>query len=191
MKFQHHVTIGLFNPKTPENMGAVLRAAGCFGVDAVVYTGTRYERAKKFSGDTKSAIQRIPVTRVEDLLIAAPPSATIVAVEMTEGAIPLMSFQHPAHAFYLFGPEDHSLPQDLLDHCDAVVYVPTIGCMNLAASVNVLLYDRLAKSQGNEIAERPVIVNRDNRNRTIVRSGQTRQTGQTGQTPCSIDDITF
>ncbi|MGL5390464.1 MAG: RNA methyltransferase, partial [Shewanella sp.] len=29
---------------------------------------------------------------------------------------------------------------------DAVVYVPTVGCMNLAASVNVLLYDRLAKA---------------------------------------------
>jgi tRNA(Leu) C34 or U34 (ribose-2'-O)-methylase TrmL len=26
-----------------------------------------------------------------------------------------------------------------------VVYVPTQGCMNLAASVNVILYDRLAK----------------------------------------------
>jgi tRNA(Leu) C34 or U34 (ribose-2'-O)-methylase TrmL len=26
-----------------------------------------------------------------------------------------------------------------------VVYVPTIGCMNLAATVNVVLYDRLAK----------------------------------------------
>ena len=29
---------------------------------------------------------------------------------------------------------------------NAVVYVPTIGCMNLAATVNVVLYDRLAKS---------------------------------------------
>jgi hypothetical protein len=27
-----------------------------------------------------------------------------------------------------------------------VVYIPTNGCMNLAATVNVLLYDRLAKS---------------------------------------------
>jgi tRNA(Leu) C34 or U34 (ribose-2'-O)-methylase TrmL len=26
------------------------------------------------------------------------------------------------------------------------VYIPTVGCMNLAATVNVVLYDRLAKS---------------------------------------------
>jgi hypothetical protein len=29
-----------------------------------------------------------------------------------------------------------------------IQYVPTVGCMNLAASVNVLLYDRLAKDAG-------------------------------------------
>jgi tRNA(Leu) C34 or U34 (ribose-2'-O)-methylase TrmL len=26
-----------------------------------------------------------------------------------------------------------------------VVYIPTTGCMNLAATVNVVLYDRLSK----------------------------------------------
>jgi tRNA(Leu) C34 or U34 (ribose-2'-O)-methylase TrmL len=26
-----------------------------------------------------------------------------------------------------------------------VVYIPTTGCMNLAATVNVVLYDRMAK----------------------------------------------
>jgi tRNA(Leu) C34 or U34 (ribose-2'-O)-methylase TrmL len=26
------------------------------------------------------------------------------------------------------------------------VYIPTVGCMNLAATVNVVLYDRLAKA---------------------------------------------
>jgi tRNA(Leu) C34 or U34 (ribose-2'-O)-methylase TrmL len=27
-----------------------------------------------------------------------------------------------------------------------VVYIPTVGCMNLAATVNVVLYDRMAKA---------------------------------------------
>ena len=34
---------------------------------------------------------------------------------------------------------------DYEEKFDKVVYVPTQGCMNLAASVNVILYDRLAK----------------------------------------------
>jgi len=47
---------------------------------------------------------------------------------------------------YIFGPEDGTISQAVIDRADAVVYVPTIGCMNLAATVNVVLYDRLAKS---------------------------------------------
>ena len=34
-----------------------------------------------------------------------------------------------------------------------VVYVPTQGCMNLAASVNVILYDRLAKQLRGKLTE--------------------------------------
>jgi tRNA G18 (ribose-2'-O)-methylase SpoU len=33
--------IGLYNPKSPENVGSVMRAAGCYGVSTVFYTGKR------------------------------------------------------------------------------------------------------------------------------------------------------
>jgi len=55
-------------------------------------------------------------------------------------------FEHPEQALYIFGPEDGTISQAVIDSADDVVYVPTHGCMNLAASVNVLLYDRLSKS---------------------------------------------
>ncbi|MDP2285217.1 MAG: TrmH family RNA methyltransferase, partial [Pseudohongiella sp.] len=58
----------------------------------------------------------------------------------------LIEFTHPQNALYIFGPEDGSIPQAIVDQADFVVFVPTIGCMNLAATVNVVLYDRLAKS---------------------------------------------
>ncbi|HAS25633.1 MAG TPA: 23S rRNA methyltransferase, partial [Vibrio sp.] len=48
-----HVIIGLTNPKSPTNVGAVMRAAGCYQVDEVKYTGQRYEKAAKFHTDTK------------------------------------------------------------------------------------------------------------------------------------------
>ncbi|HEJ2451415.1 TPA: TrmH family RNA methyltransferase, partial [Vibrio cholerae] len=50
------------------------------------------------------------------------------------------------------------------------VYVPTHGCMNLAATVNVVLYDRLAKSLGEIDDQAQVIANRDNKNRLKVKS---------------------
>ena len=51
------VIIGLSNPKSPTNIGAVLRAAGCYKADAVIYTGTRYDKAAKFQTDTKKMAQ--------------------------------------------------------------------------------------------------------------------------------------
>jgi tRNA(Leu) C34 or U34 (ribose-2'-O)-methylase TrmL len=78
-----------------------------------------------------------------------------VCIELAENAIPLPEFDHPKNTFYIFGPEDGSISQDIIDKAQVVVYIPTVGCMNLAATVNVVLYDRLAKDRnkfsGNEL----------------------------------------
>ncbi|SIQ37359.1 tRNA(Leu) C34 or U34 (ribose-2'-O)-methylase TrmL, contains SPOUT domain [Aeromonas sp. RU39B] len=139
------VSIGLVNPKSPENVGAVLRAAGCYRADAVFYTGVRFELAQRFVTDTKRMVSRIPLVGVDELQQALPAGAVAVAVDLIDGAIPLPTYQHPDNAFYIFGPEDGTLGPEILSWCRDVIYVPTEGCMNLAASVNVILYDRLAK----------------------------------------------
>ena len=175
-KNSQHVVIGLVNPKTPVNVGGIMRAAGCYQVNSVCYTGRRYELAAKsgeaqYDVDTRNAGKTIPLVGVESLLDAVPENAKVVCVDLVVGAIPLPLFEHPDNAFYIFGPEDGTIPQQLIDVADSVVYVPTIGCMNLAASVNVLLYDRLAKSaieSDNELIKR----SRDNNNRTKVKSLQ-------------------
>nr|WP_067294636.1 RNA methyltransferase [Marinobacterium profundum] len=163
--------IGLNNPKSPTNVGAVMRAAGCFGADAVFYTGERYARARKFSTDTKQISRSIPLIGVDSLLEAVPEGAAIVCVELVEGAQPLNAFQHPENAFYIFGPEDGSLSQALVDRAHAVVYIPTVGCLNLAATVNVVLYDRLAKSASAKQGDELIRSSRDKNNRVKVRGG--------------------
>ncbi|NQY34510.1 MAG: RNA methyltransferase [Alteromonadaceae bacterium] len=140
------VSIGLSNPKSPSNVGAVMRAAGCYQVNSVFYTGKRYANAAKFNTDTKSITQSIPLTGVDSILDNIPAETKVVCVELAEGAIPLPQFEHPEQVIYVFGPEDGTIGQDVINRADAVVYIPTVGCMNLAATVNVLLYDRLAKS---------------------------------------------
>jgi tRNA(Leu) C34 or U34 (ribose-2'-O)-methylase TrmL len=137
--------IGLFNPKSPENVGSVMRAAGCYGVNSVFYTGTRYDRAQEFITDTKKVHQDIPLIGIDDLKKILPQGCTPVAVEMVEGARALPDYTHPDRAIYIFGPEDGSLGKDVLEWCEDVIYIPTNGCMNLAATVNVVLYDRLTK----------------------------------------------
>ncbi|WP_051084990.1 RNA methyltransferase [Salinimonas chungwhensis] len=140
------VSLGLINPKSATNVASVLRAAGCYGASSVFYTGQRYGYAKDFNADTRQMHKKIPTIGVDTIKSAVPKGAATVAVELVEGATPLPAFAHPENAFYIFGPEDGSVNQSEIDWCDDIVYVPTNGCMNLAATVNVLLYDRLAKS---------------------------------------------
>ena len=162
------VIIGLCNPKSPSNVGSVMRAAGCFSADAVRYTGERFDRAVKYHTDTHDFKSKIPLNQCDDLFDELPLGCQVVCVELVVGATPLPQFQHPNNAMYVFGPEDGSTSQAIVDKADHVVYVPTTGCMNLAASVNVLLYDRLSKA-GTESDNTLVFNNRDVNNRLCVK----------------------
>ncbi len=152
-----------------------MRAAGCYQADEILYTGKRYALAAKHRGeqyntDTKKAKLHIPLTATDNLLNARTDGVKLVCVDLVEGAVPLPDFDHPDKAIYVFGPEDGTIDQDIIDSADAVVYVPTIGCMNLASSVNVLLYDRMAKTASLKASDELIRQSRDTNNRVKVRS---------------------
>ncbi|MGX1786860.1 RNA methyltransferase [Bosea sp. NPDC055332] len=137
--------IGLVRPKNIGNVGAVMRAAFCYDVAMVAIQGDRTKVRE--AADTPQAWRHIPVLRGEDLRSFIPYDAVPVAVDLVDDAASLPAFQHPQRAFYVFGPEDGTLGASTLDWCPKRVMVPTRTCMNLAATVNVILYDRLAKAE--------------------------------------------
>lgn len=137
--------VGLYKPKTAENVGGVLRAAHCYGVSQVVIDGARNADIRH-PLNTPSAHRHMPTVLTDDLLSHLPFDAQLVAVDLVPDAVPLPSFQHPKAAFYVFGPEDGTLGGEIVRRAQHVVYVPTRNCMNLAACVNVVLYDRMAKA---------------------------------------------
>lgn len=137
-------SIGLMRPKYPENVGSVLRAAFCYGVAMVAIQGDR--TAVRSLTDTTKAWRHVPVLRGPDLHAIIPFDAVPVAVDLVDDAVDLPNFKHPKRAFYVFGPEDGTLGKSVLDWCPHRVMIPTRVCMNLAATVNVVLYDRMAKS---------------------------------------------
>jgi len=134
--------IGLDNPKFDVNVGAALRAAGVYNASFVAATGKRFKRQNT---DTMCSYRHLPFFRPSNLREVLPFDCVPVAVDLIEGATPLPEYQHPARAFYIFGGEDATLGSRITDWCRDRVYIPTSGCMNLAATVNVILYDRLAK----------------------------------------------
>jgi len=122
-----------------------MRAAGCFGVTSVFYTGNRYTKNAKFVTDPQKNYRHIPIIKVDDLHSMIPFDCVPVAVDLIDGAESLVTYKHPERAFYIFGAEDNTLGKRITDFCRDIIYIPTNNCLNLAAAVNVILYDRMVK----------------------------------------------
>lgn len=137
-----YFAIGLDNPKTPENIAAILRACGCYEAAMLAVSGTRY---RHHGCDTNKDYRKLPLLQVADLREVTPYECTPVAVELVPDAESLVDFVHPQRAFYIFGSEDGTLSEQVLSWCPQRVMIPTRACMNLAACVNVVLYDRMQK----------------------------------------------
>ncbi|MDZ7906544.1 MAG: RNA methyltransferase [Cypionkella sp.] len=136
--------IGLFNPKDHANVGGTLRAASIYGAGFVAIEGIR-GKALKHAADTTAAYKHMPAFLVDDILSFRPHDCQLVVVDLIKGAVPLPDFTHPERAMYLFGPEDGTLGKRHTDNAQHVVFIPASPCMNLAATVNVVLYDRMVK----------------------------------------------
>ena len=75
-QLQQKAYIGLTNPKSPDNVGSVMRAAGCYNADGVFYTGKRFDnamsRGQKLHTDTKNVSRRIPLAATENFKESLP-----------------------------------------------------------------------------------------------------------------------
>jgi tRNA(Leu) C34 or U34 (ribose-2'-O)-methylase TrmL len=145
--------IALINPKTPANVGMVVRLASCYGFPQVWFTGNRVSltpskgyrlpREERMKG--YKDVKIINYDNVFDQF----PGATPVAIEVRENSQSLYDFEHPENPLYVFGPEDGSIPSVLLQHCHQFIVIPTRHCLNLATAVGTVLWDREVKRYWN------------------------------------------
>lgn len=146
-------SVVLINPKFPHNVGAALRAASCYGAKQVWFTGDRVELglkgSKRLPREERMKGYRDVELRHYDRVFDQFEDVTPVAVELRPNSESLPQFDHPKNAIYLFGPEDGSIPQMYLQHCHRFVVIPTRHCVNLAAAVYTVLYDRQCKFSPN------------------------------------------
>ena len=152
--------VHLLNPKTPHNVGGALRACSVYGAHTLTWTGQRVADAPMGAATTIAARkwrppreERMKAYRDVDWGVeeggldrAITAGFTPVCVEIVDEAESLVDFVHPAAAVYVFGPEDGSVPKGVRTVCHRFVMMPTKTCLNLAAAVNVVLYDRMAKA---------------------------------------------
>ena len=142
----------LVSPKYLHNIAAAIRAASCFDVSRLVWTGSRIDlgplerlpREERMKGYKDVVWTHDKLDKPFSLFV---PDITPVCVELLENSEPLTTFEHPENGVYVFGPEDGGVPQVIRRHCHRFVHIQSNHCLNLAAAVNVVLHDRRVKLQ--------------------------------------------
>ena len=139
-----YFAIGVEGGNKLGNLGNLMRTAHGFGASFVFTIGG--EHFKKSHSDTSRVSNDVPLYRfetLEDLLL--PDKCQKVAIELTDEAIDLPSFNHPRCVAYLLGPERGSLSPETLAACDHVIRIPTSFCLNQATAGAVVMYDRICQ----------------------------------------------
>ncbi len=132
----------------PANVGSIFRLADGAGVSELILTGitpTPPNATIDKVGRYKSL--RLPWRYEADPLpaIAAlrEKGYGIVAVELTDDAVPYHAFDYPDNTCLVVGHEDHGVTKATLAACDAAVFIPMYGkglSLNVHVALAIVLY---------------------------------------------------
>ena len=131
------------------NVGGMMRTANFYGAGQFLYLGRKHI-------DRRSAVGVYNYTTVNYLadlndLAALKNEYKLIGIENNvENCQPYNSFNYPANSLFLFGEEGSGLDKELLDMCDAVLYIKragggTVRSLNVAASCAIILNDYATK----------------------------------------------
>lgn len=143
--------VALVNPRYGHNVGSAVRAASCFGLRQVWWSGNRVSldaaKGERLPREERMKGYRdVEMVQYDFFFDQFDRDVTPVAVEVLPQAESLVDFVHPEKALYVFGPEDGGLAKPQFIHCHRFVHIPIRHCANLAAAVYMVLYDRMVKS---------------------------------------------
>ncbi len=134
--------ICLYSPKKEANRGCIMRVAYNYEVDFVCLINSQYQR---MAADTPNAKRHIPTffyPTVENFLISYPRPCELINLEC-QNSRPLETFIHPKNAIYCFGPENGSLPEELLK-VGINLKIRSSQCLNQAiCCANVIFHRHL------------------------------------------------
>jgi len=132
----------------PMNFGNLLRIAHAFGASFFFTVDGRVKVSDAMS-DTSRADHNIPLYQYHSAAeMRLPQGCRLVGVEITDDAVDLPRFKHPAQAAYIFGAERMSLSEETLKRCEFVVKIPTKFSINVGMAGAIVMYDRLISLGG-------------------------------------------
>lgn len=150
------VSVVLYEPQDPINIGATVRAMKNMGVrDLRLVRPVAYDlnRIEQIAHDTADVYRRIRHFDTLDDAVAdcvrvaafvgKPRAAKWARYDPRGAAAHFLEYVSAGRVAYLFGREDHGLPRRALDHAHVTVTIPTTehASLNLAQAVLVALYE--------------------------------------------------
>ena len=151
-----YFAIGAEGISKPMNLGALMRTANAFGASFVFSVDAEHKVRDAYRADTSKSFEHVPYYQwdtIDDM--ALPRGCQLVGVELTDDAVMLPSFRHPAAAAYVLGREKGDLTPEMLARCDHVVKIPTRFCINVSLAGALVMYDRHLAMGGH--APRPIL----------------------------------
>lgn len=135
----------------PANVGSIFRVADAVGLTELVLTGItptppnptidkvgRYKSIKAPWGYEKDPLAVIAQLKANGY--------QIVAVELTETAVPYHQYDYTQKTCLVVGHEDHGVTKAVLNACDAAVFLPMYGSglsLNVHVALSIVLYHML------------------------------------------------
>lgn len=132
----------------PANVGSIFRLADGAGVAELILTGI----TPRPPHPTIDKIGRQKDRTVPWQYIGDPSEAVdvlkqegyqIVALELTDSAVPYHQFAYSKQVCLVVGHEDHGITKNVLAHCDASVFIPMYGkglSHNVHAALAIVAY---------------------------------------------------
>ncbi len=131
----------------PQNVGAILRACECFGVDGVIYSKNKgCSITPTVSKTSVGASEIVPIAEVSNL------STTIekfqkngfwsVSAEISDKAVSLTKFEFPEKTLLILGSEGKGVQKLVSKNADFHVYIPMMGqidSLNVSQAAAVFL----------------------------------------------------
>ena len=131
------------------NLGYLIRAAACFGVQKIHVIGSYPSRAvlNPLSGSLYDYVQIQKYSTPREFLdMAKYRKMGLISAEISEDSTPITSYTFPSdrHMCLVVGQERLGIPIDILLNSEAKVEIPMPGvgfCLNTSQAANILLYE--------------------------------------------------
>ncbi|NGX47757.1 MAG: putative TrmH family tRNA/rRNA methyltransferase [Chlamydiae bacterium] len=131
----------------PQNLGTILRAAECFGVDLVIFSKNRGTDITPVTSKTSAgATELVPTCKVSNLAETMKAFQQTgywaVAADVSEKTQPLYDFAFPEKTLLIMGSEGKGIQPILSKKCDFHVSIPMLGkidSLNVSQATAVLL----------------------------------------------------